>query len=98
MTFPSEMADDNVIRASFVLDVKDGVGTSVNNGGLWKGTRYIGSFDGLVGFAHNVLGEDREGVDALLDDLSQALHDQYKVPLPELPEETEPIAEEENDG
>lgn len=80
--YPSEKADDNVIRASFALDVRNNVGIGLSGGGLWKGLAYIGSFDGFIGFAHNVEGEDKPAVDALLADLSVALNEAYDVPLP----------------
>lgn len=82
LAFPSEKADDNVIRATFALDVKNNIGIGLSGGGLWKGLNYIGSFDGFIGFAHNVEGEDKEAVDALLADLSVALNEAYGVPLP----------------
>lgn len=92
--YPSEKADDNVIRASFALDVKNNVGIGLSGGGLWKGLDYIGSFDGFIGFAHNVEGEDKEAVDALLADLSVALNEAYDVPLPTSGDMPEPRAEE----
>lgn len=92
--YPSEKQDDNVIRASFALDVKNNVGIGLSGGGLWKGLAYIGSFDGFIGFAHNVEGEDKAAVDALLADLSVALNEAYDVPLPTSGEEPTPRAEE----
>ena len=92
--YPSEKADDNVIRASFALDVRNNVGIGLSGGGLWKGLAYIGSFDGFIGFAHNVEGEDKPAVDALLADLSVALNEAYDVPLPTSGEEPTPRAEE----
>ena len=82
MAFPSAKANDGVIRASFALDVKDNIGIGLSGGGIFKGLDYIGSFDGLVGFAHNVTGADKDAVDALLAELSVALHEAYGVPLP----------------
>ena len=88
--YPSEKQDDNVIRASFALDVRNNVGIGLSGGGLWKGLAYIGSFDGFIGFAHNVEGEDKPAVDALLADLSVALNEAYDVPLPTSGEEPTP--------
>lgn len=82
MEFPSAKANDGVIRASFALDVKNNIGIGLSGGGVWKGLNYIGSFDGLIGFVHNVTGPDKEAVDTMLGELSEALHEAYGVPLP----------------
>lgn len=89
--YPSEKRDDGQIRVTFALDVRNNVGIGLSGGGVWKGTAIIGSFDGFIGFAHNVHGDDAAAVDALLHNLSQDLHDAYGVPLPDdgVPEEPE---------
>jgi len=85
MDFPSERADDNEIRVSFALDVHNDTAIGLSAGAVWKGLAYIGSFDGFVGFAHNVEGEDKPAVDAVLHDLSEALTEEYNVPpVPEV--------------
>lgn len=80
MEFPSEKADDNAIRVSFALDVLNDTAIGLSGGGVWKGLTLIGSFDGFVGFAHNVHGEDADAVTALLRELSEALTEEYGVP------------------
>ena len=85
MEFPSEIVDDGEIRLSFALDVKNEDAIGLSGGGVWKGVEMIGSFDGFVGFAHNVTGEDKPAVDALLHDLSEALTEEYNVPPVEEP-------------
>lgn len=98
MTYPSAVADDNVLRAKFTLDVKNGKGVALSGGGIFKGETYIGSFDGLCGFAHNVSGVDKEAVDALLESLSDVLYEEYQVEKPqEIVEDVKP-QEEENNG
>lgn len=94
MEFPSEIVDDGEIRLSFALDVKNEDAIGLSGGGVWKGAKMIGSFDGFVGFAHNVTGEDKPAVDALLHDLSEALTEEYNVPPVVMPE-LEPEPEEE---
>lgn len=83
MCFPSRRSDDSVIRAMFTLDVKEGKAIGLSGGALWKGFSYLGSFDGFVGFQHNVSGADSAAADAVLEALSAALHEQYDVPLPD---------------
>jgi len=80
MEFPSDKADDGAIRVSFALDVHNDTAIGLSGGGVWKGLTLIGSFDGFVGFAHNVQGPDKEAVDALLHELSEALTEEYGVP------------------
>lgn len=80
MEFPSGKADDNAIRVSFSLDVLNDTAIGLSGGGVWKGLTLIGSFDGLVGFAHNVRGEDADAVTAVLRDLSETLSGEYGVP------------------
>ena len=89
MEFPSEKADDNAIRVSFALDVLNDTAIGLSGGGVWKGLTLIGSFDGFVGFAHNVHGEDADAVTALLRELSEALTEEYGVPPVQETEETE---------
>ena len=96
MEFPSEKANDGEIRVSFALDVKNDTAIGLSGGGIWKGLDLIGSFDGFVGFAHNVTGADKEAVDEVLHDLSEALTEEYNVPpvvVPELEPEPEPEEE-----
>ncbi len=83
MCFPSRRSDDSVIRAMFTLDTKEGKAIALSGGALWKGFSYLGSFDGFVGFQHNVSGADSAAADAVLEALSAALHEQYDVPLPD---------------
>lgn len=80
MSFPSAKENDGVLRALFTLDTKNGIAISLSGGGIFKGDSYIGSFDGFVGFVHNVAGEDKEAVDVLLEDLSEALTESFGVP------------------
>lgn len=94
MEFPSEKANDGEIRVSFALDVKNDTAIGLSGGGVWKGLELIGSFDGFVGFAHNVTGADKEAVDEVLHDLSEALTEEYNVPPVVVPE-LEPEPEEE---
>lgn len=89
MEFPSEKADDNAIRVSFALDVLNDTAIGLSGGGVWKGLTLIGSFDGFVGFAHNVHGEDADAVTALLRELSEALTEEYGVPPVQEAEEIE---------
>lgn len=92
MEFPSEKADDNAIRVSFALDVLNDTAIGLSGGGVWKGLILIGSFDGFVGFAHNVHGEDADAVTALLRELSEALTEEYGVPpVQEAEEREEPV-------
>ena len=91
MVFPSAKKNDGKIRVSFALDVKDGIAVGMSGGGVWKGNDYIGSFYGLVGFQHNVIGENAAAVDTLLADLSAALEEDYGVP--HLPATEEPELE-----
>lgn len=91
--YPSEKRDDGQIRVSFALDVRNNAGIGLSGGGVWKGMTYIGSFDGFVGFAHNVKGDDAAAVDLLLRNLSIDLHEAYGVPLPDTSVE-EPLPEE----
>lgn len=99
MTYPSAVADDNVLRVKFTLDVKNGKGVALSGGGIFKGENYIGSFDGLCDFAHNVSGADKEAVDALLESLSDVLYDEYQVEKPqEIEVERPEPQEEENNG
>lgn len=89
MEFPSEKADDNAIRVSFALDVLNDTAIGLSGGGVWKGLTLIGSFDGFIGFAHNVKGEDADAVTALLRELSGALTEEYGVPPVQEAEEPE---------
>lgn len=82
LVFPSAVKEDNTLRAKFTLDVLNGKGVALSGGGLFKGEKYIGSFDGLGGFAHNVKGADKEGVEALLDNLSDALEREFGIEKP----------------
>ncbi len=82
MVFPSAKRNDGKIRVSFALDVKDGVAVGMSGGGVWKGNEYIGSFYGLIGFCHSVVGENAEAVDSVLAELSSALESDYGVPAP----------------
>ena len=96
VVFPSAMADDAELRLNLTLDVKDGVAIGMSGGGIYEGEKYIGSFYGLCGFAHDVTGEKKEAVDALLSDLSDTLAESYGVPLPaqmEEPAHEEPTGE-----
>ena len=98
LTYPSAIAADTTLRVKFTLDVRNGKGVALSGGGIFKGENYIGSFDGLCGFAHNVTGEDKEAVDALLSDLSDVLFEEFQVEKPqEIVEEVKP-QEEENNG
>ena len=92
MAFPSALADDSTLRAVFSLEVRDGVALNLWGGGIYQGREFVGPFSGLVGFNHNIVGEKKEAVEALLADLQVALED-YGVPNPaalEAPEEPEP--------
>lgn len=97
MAFPSAKKNDGKIRVTFALDVKDGIAVGMSGGGVWKGNDYIGSFYGLVGFCHNVVGENASAVDKVLSDLSAALEADYGVPAPisgeEVPNPGEPELE-----
>lgn len=92
MAFPSALADDSTLRAVFSLEVRDGVALNLWGGGIYQGREFVGSFSGLMGFNHNVIGEKKAAVETLLADLQVALED-YGVPNPadmEAPEEPEP--------
>lgn len=80
MAFPSAKKNDGVLRALFTLDTKNGIAISLSGGGIFKGDSYIGSFDGFVGFTHNVVNEDKEAVDTLLEELSETLTEAFGVP------------------
>jgi hypothetical protein len=87
MNFPDDPKDDGQISVSFTLDVHNDTAIAMSGGVVHKGLDYIGSFDGLVGFAHNAEGPDKPAVDAVLHDLSEALTEEYNVPpVPEYPE------------
>lgn len=81
-TLSMSFGDESGLHLSFTLDVKDGIGVGFSGGAVWDGEDYIGSFDGLSGFAHNVEGERADAVTALLSDLSDALEENYGVPKP----------------
>lgn len=83
ISYPSRRADDNALRAVFTLNVKDGAAIAMSGGAIWKGFSYIGSFDGLVGFQHNISGADAAAADELLANLSIALSERYVLPIPE---------------
>ena len=48
MCYPTQLAEDNNIRAKFTLDTKDGKGIALSCGGIFKGKSYIGSFAGFI--------------------------------------------------
>lgn len=98
LCYPSALAEDSTLRATFTLNTKDGRGIAVTLGGLFKGKNYIGSFAGFQGFVHDVKGADKEAVEALLEALSQELNESYSIPLPEVPEEMSEPAEEEGEN
>lgn len=88
--------DEPGLHLTFTLDVKDGIGVGFSGGAVWDGENYIGSFDGLMGFAHNIEGERADAVTALLSDLSDALEENYGVPKPVVIEpEQQPVEQNE---
>lgn len=94
-TVSVDFGPENGIHLSFALDIRDGVAIGISGGGIFNRENYIGSFDGLVGFAHNVSGKNKEAVDALLDELSSVLEDEYGIPSSGSEPIEEPTNEEE---
>lgn len=74
--------ENGSLQARFALDTRDGKGIAVYNGGIWKNDLHIGNFDGLIGFGHNVSGEDKDAVDTLMRQLSDYLTENYGVSRP----------------
>ena len=87
MAYPSALADDNDLRLVFTLEVRDGVAIGLWGGGIFQGRNFVGSFSGLIGFNHDVIGERLVAVEALLVELQDIRDEEYGVPKPvEIPE------------